>query len=237
MQPALGISRCACLSALHRSDVRIIIVGMRAGVKSKNEFGELGKSNQGSEEGELCAAHLSFLVACLSHRFFARNFFWRDGFGSSWGSSVFLCGAKRACCPFEQTEWPTETVCSVVIIKAVVHVRSAASSARVVIRRDPSRVSRSWGKVNDTENTNVFGQRRIRGRSSLTILCRRATENGADHPGQLRIRPKHRDANSGNRGVVHSCFADRADRTAGDDSDLFRERGCASWKRRYDENQ
>ena len=35
----------ASLSALHRSDVRIIIIGMRAGVKSKNESRELRKSN------------------------------------------------------------------------------------------------------------------------------------------------------------------------------------------------
>jgi hypothetical protein len=46
MQLAFGISQRASLSALHRSDVRIIIVGMRAGVKSKNSFEELEKSNQ-----------------------------------------------------------------------------------------------------------------------------------------------------------------------------------------------
>src|SRR5271168_2795459 len=50
MQPAFGISQCAGLSALHRSDVRIIIIGMRAGVKSKNLLGELGNLNEGTKQ-------------------------------------------------------------------------------------------------------------------------------------------------------------------------------------------
>ena len=51
MQPAFGISQSARLSALHRSDVRIIIIGMCAAVKSKNEFNksrELVNSNWGT---------------------------------------------------------------------------------------------------------------------------------------------------------------------------------------------
>ena len=52
MQPAFGISQRASLSALHRSDVRIIIIGMRTAVKSKNLFGEPGNSNGGSDQVE-----------------------------------------------------------------------------------------------------------------------------------------------------------------------------------------
>ena len=46
--PRPGFPRPLGLSALHRSDVRIIIIGMRVGVKSKNLFVERGKMDGGS---------------------------------------------------------------------------------------------------------------------------------------------------------------------------------------------
>jgi len=83
MQPAFGISQYASLSALHRSDVRIIIVGMRAGVKSKNEFRELGKQNRGTRKHR--GARMILQVA--------RNFFPRWGFVSLC-EILLLCNAK-----------------------------------------------------------------------------------------------------------------------------------------------
>src|SRR5579862_991729 len=65
MQPAFGIPQSARLSALHRSDVRTIMFGMRSSVKSKNELRELRKSNQGTgnEEVRACGSSADFVDA------------------------------------------------------------------------------------------------------------------------------------------------------------------------------
>jgi hypothetical protein len=74
MQLLLGISQSASLSALHRSDVRIIIIGMSTAVKSKNEFRELANQNQGT--GIEVEAWSPIADSGLP-----RNFFGWEGFG------------------------------------------------------------------------------------------------------------------------------------------------------------
>src|SRR5580692_9890449 len=85
--------------------------------------------------------------------------------------SAFL-SPERKCCAVEQNGSFAETVCGVLVIKAVVHLRKAANSRRVALSRGIRKGLSIVGRGNETEYTNVFGHCCICMRSCGRRLCR-----------------------------------------------------------------
>src|SRR5580704_1106183 len=132
-----------------------------------------------------------------------RNFCAPGGF-VFWASSLSAWRLEeRKYCAIEQNSSFAETVCGVVIIQAVVHLRRAAILRRAALSRGNLWGPSNVGKGNETEYTNVFGQCCIYRRSCFRSFFHRPAKTNAGCASQhfLRFEPGNRPPRDG--GQLH----------------------------------